>query len=145
MSLSGATIPTSGGRINWQLLILAWGLSLTLSVAAAAGLLGRDRGTTQPESTQAAKVAVNFPAVVHRPPIMTFVVLESKADADALRATVADYTRDDPELVLDQKWTHYVVVETPEQERDLWLMLAGTGEDLQAAGVDLQVLDLRKK
>jgi hypothetical protein len=146
MSLSGTTVPTSDGRINWQLLILAWGLGLTISVAVATGLGQRGGNPAPPANTQAADTAVNFkPSISQRPPIMTVVILASEADANALRITIADYLNDNSELVLDQKWTQFAVVESPEQEGALWLMVARSTAELAAAGIDLQVLDLREE
>jgi hypothetical protein len=144
MSRGETTIPTSGSRINWQLLIAACGFMLTISVALAAGAVP-DKGSAQVGNVQAVNRTVKpKPVVLHRPQIMTVVILSSNEEANALRATLADdYTRDDGELVLDPKWTHFAVVESEEQETDLWSMLDGTRADLWEDGIEMQVLDLR--
>ena len=75
----------AGVRINWQLIILACGLSLTLALAGATGML-TPAGTQPPPSAPRSVVRPIDPPRVDRSvraPVLTFVLNESQEDAAA--------------------------------------------------------------
>ena len=136
----------AGVRINWQLVILACGLSLTLALAGATGML-TPAGTQPPPSAPRSVVRPIDPPRVDRSvraPVLTFVLMESQEDAAALRLTIDAYEAANNDVDGAHEWTEIFVLETEADQDAFWSMLQRTSGDLEAAGTELRVVDLRE-
>jgi hypothetical protein len=141
----GNTLPNIGKRINWQLVTLAGGLAVAISVVAGLGVLGvTDKDTTQ-TPVAAIPGASELPTgstvsqTITRPQV---IIVESQAQADALEAEMAA----DQMAAMMQGYevpfqqTRFLVVSTPEGERALTQTLL---EQLELREPALDIVDLR--
>ena len=135
-----------GPRLNWQLIILVCGLSLSVGVAGSTGILSPPVPSPPAGSVQPPVPPPDSPGTTRivPAPVMTYVLLDSQADANALRATIAAYAADEGGLAREYDWTDLVVLDSRDAEDAFWMTFHRTFVDLEAAGTRLRIIDLRE-
>jgi hypothetical protein len=146
MNITGGNTLNIGRRFNWQLVtLLAGGLAVAVSIAAASGAFERD---SSPASTAVTRPQ---PATIPGPVVPTsgqdgdlvYVLTASEAEANVTRSALSTYTANLPELADQVARTHVVVLETAEQEAQFNEQLAIASAELMMVDAWLDVIDLR--
>jgi len=141
----GNTLPNIGKR-NWQIVILAGGLALALSVGALTGAF--ERGATPATTAVTQPVAPSIPASQSRgatiPSEMVYVILDSEVEAASLRSAISTYAAAFPELAEAAFYSHIVAIEGPDQEAQFNNAVLLSTAELMAYDMAVRVVDLRE-
>ena len=138
----GNTLPNIGKRINWQIVTLAGGLAVAISVVAGLSVMEKDTAQTpaaaipnvsEPPAASSVSQTSTRPQVIIVESQVQADAIEAEMTADQIAAVMQGY-----EVPLQQ--TSFLVVSTPEEERALSQTLL---EQLGLSEPAFDVVDLR--
>jgi hypothetical protein len=141
---TGTTLPWIG-RHNWQLVMLAGGLAVAISVAAITGAFDRGGQATSTAASQPQQPPVSVAPSTSStyepstPAEMVYYLVNSDAEANMLEAVFSSEAA--------SIWTNterdVVVAKTAEQEADFQSMFGLASLELAANDIGLSIVDLR--
>jgi hypothetical protein len=143
----GNTLPNIGRRINWQLVTVAGGLAVALSIGALTGAFERGGSRTAAPvapSEPVASVPV-APAPAHSTPSdLVYIVTDSQAEANALTSAISTAAASMPELAELTSILNVVTLDTAAAEETFSNQLALSSGELMAYNMGVRVVDLRQ-
>jgi hypothetical protein len=142
----GNTLPSLGRRLNWQIVALAGGLALAISVGALSGVFERDSSPATTATNRPAEAPISRPVsndTLAAPSEMVYVIVGSQAEATALRSAISTDAATDSVLAQETRTLNVVALENSQQEEQFGVGLQIASAELMTQDTSVRVIDLR--